>query len=60
MAEVAKHILVRAFDEVEHFHGEDVRATLKEDGMLYIYEKDSPDGEHLGIFKRWEYVRRGA
>jgi len=52
---VAKHLMVRAFEEVEHFHGEDITATVEDMGVLRIKEK----GEEgcLGIFYRWEYVR---
>ena len=56
---VAKHIIVRAMDgQVEHFHGNNLKAEVEADGCLYVYEVDNPSGTNEGIFRRWEYVRR--
>ena len=52
---VVKRMLVRAYDEVETFHGEALQAVRDNDGVLYIKEKDSET--NLGIFNRWDYVR---
>ena len=55
---VAKHIIVRALGgEVEHFHGENLMATVGTDGSLWIQQEGAPHGESLGIFRRWEYAR---
>ena len=52
---VVKKIMVRAFGEVENFHGEDLIAVVEDRGVLHIKEKG--DDGCLGIFNRWEYSR---
>ena len=54
--EVAKHLMVRAFDEVENFYGRDLIAKVQDNGVLHIKEKDQEDC--LGVFNRWDYVRK--
>ena len=55
MVEVAKKMIVKAYNgETEIFHGKNLVAVI-EDGVLNIGEKDEVFS--LGIFCRWEYVR---
>jgi len=51
--EMAKHVLVRTSDQVEHFHGENLKAYINGDGHLEIREGELP----CGLFKEWLYVR---
>jgi len=51
---VVKYIMVRGYEGVEHFHGEDLEGVIKDD-ILYIKEKGND--ENLAIFNRWDYVR---